>query len=169
MDAALEQLMAQPAEGEFSEIAIDVIDPRAGRIQVECPGGPRDHTLRPLAELFAPDSAEVSISWTEDRCLPLLSAIESQLSREYRLNRFLTDAQVALSLKKLSMNPAADCGDDEICSKVQLGLRLGLSLSRGGYSRQEVKLAIRKVLKSVERHTRLAGPQGYLNFIVDFV
>jgi hypothetical protein len=33
------------------------------------------------------------------------------------------------------------------------------------YSKQEVKLAVRKIARSVELHTSLAGVRGYLDFI----
>jgi hypothetical protein len=65
------------------------------------------------------------------------------------------------------MNPAADCAGDVLCRRIQIALRLCLSLN--DYSRQETKLAIRKVTQSVKRHTSLAGPRGYLSFIREFV
>jgi hypothetical protein len=57
-------------------------------------------------------------------------------------------------------------GNDPLARRVNSALRLCLSLN--DYSRFEVRAALRKVRKSVERHTRLAGPTGYLDFIAGF-
>ena len=61
------------------------------------------------------------------------------------------------------MFPEADAGGDPLIEKLQFALRLLLSIQN--YSRNDVRSAIRKVAKSVDRHTRLAGPRGYLQFI----
>jgi 2-keto-3-deoxy-L-rhamnonate aldolase RhmA len=42
-------------------------------------------------------------------------------------------------------------------------------LSLNNYSQQEVKQALRIVLKSVERHSKHAGVTGYLDFIRRYV
>ena len=63
------------------------------------------------------------------------------------------------------MDPDAPA-DHDVTRRVQLALRLCLSLN--DYSRQEVRTALRRVQRSVKRHTELQGPRGYLNFIVEF-
>ncbi len=61
------------------------------------------------------------------------------------------------------MSPEAAAAADVLAARIQLSLRLTLSLN--DYSRQDVRHALRKVAKSVARHTRLAGPRGYLTFL----
>ena len=75
----------------------------------------------------------------------------------------MTDARVSLALDKLGMSPEGEAGTDVLAKYLQFKLRMVLSMN--DYSRNEVKAAIKKIGKSVERHTKLAGPRGYLTFI----
>jgi hypothetical protein len=97
----------------------------------------------------------------------LFLSIEETIVREDQTHARLTDAGVTLTLERLAMNPEGDPGADDLARRLQLELRLQLSLNN--YSRQEVRSAIRKIGKSVARHTRLAGPRGYLTFIRQYV
>jgi hypothetical protein len=81
--------------------------------------------------------------------------------------RALTDADVSLALDRLGANPEGDPGGDALARRIQRDLRLLLSVN--DYSRQDVRAAIRKITRSVARHTRLAGPSGYLTFIQQYV
>jgi hypothetical protein len=99
--------------------------------------------------------------------MPLFLAIESSIVRFNQARLSLTDADVTLALNRLGVNPEADPGNDPLARHIQRELQLLLSVS--DYSRQDVRSAIRKIAKSVSRHTRLAGPFGYLTFIKDFV
>ncbi|MFI5381762.1 MAG: hypothetical protein ACHRHE_20895 [Tepidisphaerales bacterium] len=63
--------------------------------------------------------------------------------------------------------PGRDNVDPQDEEQIQLSLRMALSLN--DYSRQDVKQAIRKILKSVDRHTKAAGQRGYLDFIHKYI
>ena len=82
--------------------------------------------------------------------MPLFLAIESEIANFDARRRRLTDAEVTLALDGLSMNPEASSADPLI-QRLQCRLRIVLSLNN--YSRQEVRQAIRKIGRSVVRHT----------------
>jgi hypothetical protein len=169
MDKDLQLIMTPPdlkAAGKDST-SFRMMDDASGEIEIERPEGNIRYALKPLDQLYGQGYGVSSLDMKDRRFLPLLMVIETEIVNHYRAEPSLTDGLVALSLSKLSMNPAADCGDDVLCRRIQLALRLCLSLN--DYSRQEVKLTIRKVAQSVERHTSLAGRQGYLTFIDDFI
>lgn len=141
--------------------------PKGEEIEIRGKDGPQRYRIKPMDELYGKDRGITSVQGTDDHYMPLLMGIEGMIADHYRRDRSLTDAKVLLALKALSMNPGAPCRNDMLCQAIQFGLRLTLSLN--DYSKQETRQAIRKVAQSVERHTRLAGPRGYLEFIVDFV
>jgi hypothetical protein len=140
----------------------------SGRIEVNTPQGTRELTLRPLAELYGAGTGRPTIDPEDEPFIPLFLAIEQTIVREDQKGPArLTDGGVALTLDRLAMNPEGDPGIDPLARHLQLELRLQLSLN--DYSRQEVRGALRKIGKSVVRHTRLAGPRGYLSFIREYV
>ena len=95
--------------------------------------------------------------------MPLFLAIEQEIVRCYRLNPLLTDGIVALAVDLLAISPESDAQHDSLARSIQLELRLLLSLN--DYSRDEVRQVLRKVRKSVDRHTRRDGRRGYLDFL----
>lgn len=122
------------------------------------------YRLKPLAELYGAGTGAETVDPANKVFLPLLHGIESQILRYDVAQRgHLTDGQTSLALEKLAMSPEADVGNDVMANRIQIGLRLTLSLNN--YSRQEVKQAIRRVAKSVELHTKQSGARGYLSFI----
>ena len=90
-----------------------------------------------------------------------------QIARRYRADPTLTDGTVGLALGLLATNPEGDVQHDALARARQLELRLLLSLN--DYSRDEVRQALRKVRKSVDRHTRVDGRRGYLDFICRYL
>lgn len=137
----------------------NVVDAERGVVEVS--GGER-YELRPLDELYGSGVGTDTVDPKDDRFMPLFLGIEEAIQLEYRHDRGLTDGTVQLALSELSMNPSA-ATTDALAQKVQLQMRLVLSLN--DYSRQEVKGAVKKVLKSVERHRKSGGPRGYLEFV----
>lgn len=123
----------------------------------------QEYSLKPLSELFGKGSGLETLDPTDEQFTPLLMPIEEAIVEYWRQNPSLTDGQTALVLEELAMDPAGLAHNDLLKQAIQFRLRLTLSLN--DYSRQEVKMAIRKISKSVQRHTRLAGPRGYLRFI----
>lgn len=98
--------------------------------------------------------------------MPLFLAIEEEIARFYRQEApSLTDGATGLVLNQLGMAPESSM-PDPLAAGIQVRLRLVLSLKN--YSRQEVKAALKKIGKSVDRHTRVDGPRGYLEFIASY-
>lgn len=122
------------------------------------------YRLKPLAELYGAGTGVEAMDPRNKVFQPLLHGIESQILRfDVAQHGRLTDGQVSLALGKLAMSPEADAGTDVLANRIQIGLRLALSL--GNYSRQEVKQALRRIAKSAEMHTKQSGARGYLNFV----
>jgi len=173
MDDEFESLMtkshpeAEEGEIERMEAKFYIVDPMQGELEIERPEGPVRYTLKPLKDLYGEGKPVQSISTMDETHLPLLLAIEQEIVRWYRDNPRLTDAHVLLTLRGLAINPEMPCAVDPLGMQLQFGLRLYLSLMDG--SRQEVKLALRKIAKSVERHTKASGPRGYVNFIAEYL
>ncbi|MCX5674734.1 MAG: hypothetical protein NTX87_06975 [Planctomycetota bacterium] len=160
MDKALLELMDSCAAREST---IRVTDAQKGEIEVETPDGPRRHILKPLPELFGQGHGIMPTDPTDEQFLPLLMCIETSIVSHYETDPRLTDSHVRLILSRLATKPGCDPGDDELCRRIQVNLRIFLSLD--DYSRQEVRWALHKIERSVRLHSSLDGPQGYLDFI----
>ena len=151
------------AEGKWPRASVRIVDPERGEIEVETPEGPRRHVLKPLPELFGKGHGVSSPEPQDERFMPLLLRIEESIVEHYEQDPDLTDGRVSLALSRLILQPGREPGDDALCWHLQLDLRLLLSLN--DYSRQEVRWALRKIDKSVRRHSRADGRRGYLEFI----
>jgi hypothetical protein len=162
MDQELLALMADSGKNEM-QIRLRA---REGAVEVATPDGPRTYALKPLDQLYGEGTGLPSMDGRDRQWLPLLLGIEEPIVEYYQDHAALTDAQVLLSLKLLSMNLAA-AATDELAREILLRLRLALSIN--DYSRQDVKMALRKVSQSVERHMKDAGTRGYLTFISHFL
>ena len=142
------------------------VDLASGTLEIERPDGePVKHTLMPLKELYAPGTDSPSVDPQDDRYMPLFLAIETEIAQYYDEVPTLTDGTVGLVLDQLALSPEAPT-PDPLAQQIQMVLRFCLSFN--GYSRQEVRAALRKVRKSVERHSKVDGRRGYLDFIVKF-
>jgi hypothetical protein len=165
MDQELIELMGRvkaqsPAAGtsqlRFKDEATD-------DLEIEREGQKHTYTLKPMQQLFGQGLGVNSIDSLDERFHPLLMTIEREIVFYDNLNRGLTDGQVSLTLRALAMNPEAEIPGDGLARRINRGLRLFLCIN--DCSRQEVKLAIRKVLQSVDRHNKMSGVRGYLSFI----
>lgn len=137
-----------------------------GEIQVETPSGPQRYTLKSLRELYGKGLGAASVNPQDEQYEPLFMAIEQTIALYDDEVRTLTDGLVELTLEQMSMDPAGEPGQDELRHRIQLALRLLLSLD--DYSRQEVRTALRTIARSVARHKSLEGRRGYLEFIHEF-
>ncbi|HUU90268.1 MAG TPA: hypothetical protein VM238_03555 [Phycisphaerae bacterium] len=169
MDSTLVELMkaAGPPDGperESWESVLEFLDEDSGAIEVDTPDGPQRHVLKPLGQLFGNGHGVSSIDPADEVFMPLLLAIEESVLDCYREDPGLIDGRVSLALSRLAMRPD-DPTDEVLYRHIQLRLRLLLSLN--DYSRQEVRWALRKIDKSVRRHSRIDGLRGYLDFIRD--
>lgn len=141
-------------------------DTSAGTLEIVRPEGPVSYTLKPLKDLYAAGDNAPSVDPQDERYMPLFLAIEAEIAQYYEHDApSLTDGVVGLVLDQLSLSPEAS-NPDPLARRVQTSLRFCLSLN--DYSRQEVRAALRKVRKSVDRHSRVDGRRGYLDFIVEF-
>jgi hypothetical protein len=165
MDQKLSELL-NPVDGAAAggqvRHSLRVVRDQTGVIELETGGQTVRYSLKPLVELYAPDSAGATVDPMNPRYEPLFLAIEEVIQFTYRYDRGLTDGAVRLALTELTMNPSAETRDP-LAREIQERLRLLLSLN--DYSRTDVKGAVRKILKSVERHTKAEGPRGYLEFV----
>lgn len=154
---------APPADKKDSEAALRIVDEETGEIEIDSPDGAKKYFLKPLTDLFCSGSGASSIDWKDKRFIPLLFCVEEEIINIDNASTGMTDGLVGLTLDRMAINPATAAGNDPICRRIQLALRIQLSMNN--YSKQEVKLAIRKIAKSVELHSSHAGIRGYLDFI----
>lgn len=129
------------------------------------------YKVKPLRELYGKGVNRENLDPEDPVYTPLLQGIETEISQCDAAARYrMTDAMVLLDLQKLAMNPEGEypaSPEHPIAHRIQVALRIVLSMN--DYSRQDVRQALRKIRKSVEFHTREAGPRGYLRFIGKFV
>jgi hypothetical protein len=126
-----------------------------------------DVTGKSFQELYGPGTGKDSVDTSDDAFLPLLLAIEETITLAFRRNPSMTDGLVLAVLDKLCQNHEAAYPHDPLAGEVQNLLKAVVSLNK--YSRQDVRLALRKVKQSVNRHNKLGGTRGYLTFIDDFL
>ena len=167
MDDTLKTILADLRADAAADPTVRFTDPATGGVEVRAAGRPAvPYTLRPLADLYGPGTGRDTLDAKDKMFEPLLMAIEQVFVDRSAVEPKLTDAAVGFALDRLCMSPDAAPGDP-LAVYVQLSLRLALSL--GDYSRQDVRLALRKVRQSVARHTKVDGPMGYLTFIREFM
>lgn len=134
-----------------------------GLIKISSNSGSFIYKLKPLNELFSPESSEnKEINRNLSYYMPLLYSIERAIQNIYLDNPELTDSSIILALENLALKPEM-MSNDSVLKAINIELRLQLSVS--DYSRNEVKKAIRKILNSAIRHNKVGGMRGYLNFI----
>lgn len=135
----------------------------AGVVELRLADGLRQYRLKPLEELYGPGHGFPGVDPLNQQYQPLLYAIESTILEHYDENPDLNDPVVALTLDRMATHPSCNPAGDMLCQRVQTALRCELSLNN--YSQQEVKQALRVVLRSVNRHSRIGGVTGYLEFM----
>jgi hypothetical protein len=149
-------------------IQLKLLDDDDGSIEIVEGGRTETYRLKPLADLYGPGHAASAVDPQNNTFMPLFRCIEEEIVKCDGLDRRLTDAAATLALSRLSMSPDGRCDDDPLARRIQMALRITLSLNN--YSRQEVRTAVRKVGKSVDRHTDGGGRgRGYLEFIRQFI
>ncbi len=135
---------------------------RDGTVELDTPNGPRKITLKPMVELFGHGN-NADVDPESHTFMPLFMAIEGAIVNHCHYKPSVNVAKVASTLDRMGLKPETDPGPDELAFTIQMELRLVLSLNN--FSRQEVRTAIRRISRSVVRHTQIEGPQGYLRFI----
>jgi hypothetical protein len=166
MDATLiERCKRQIAEpSKAPDVRVAFINGATGEIELIQDDRREPYTLKPLGELYGTANAG-TVDPQSKTFMRLFFCIEEEIVRFDDNERRLTDGEIALALNNLSMNPEASAADP-LMQKVQCALRMLLSLNN--YSRQEVRQALRKIGKSVDRHMEGGRGRGYLEFIRGF-
>jgi len=168
MDHELIELMGplsdEPTIGyEETGVGLEVLDPVAGDIAIHTATGTTQYRLKPLGDLFGEGVDARTLDFEDERYMPLLLGIEESILRFYEQDRRLSDARVSRALSDLAMHLDRPPGPEPLRQRLRTDLRLVLSLN--DYSRRDVRRALRKIRKSVRRHTQVDGPRGYLDFI----
>ncbi|MEX2215088.1 MAG: hypothetical protein WD768_13215 [Phycisphaeraceae bacterium] len=127
---------------------------------------PERYQLKPLAELYG-QGYGATVDPLDPDYMPLFLAIEKVFADMDGSSDCRDDGDVCIALDLLALDPAGDVSHNAVAHHVQVALRLALSLA--DYSRDEVRQALRKIKKSVDRHNRQGGQRGYLDFIRDYV
>ncbi len=165
MDDELVRLM-KGGRGDKSEMEMSICD-LTGKVEVKAAGSKVGYALKPLKELYVSKANPPELDPMSKEYMPLFMGIEMEIVETWEEMPGLTDGQVLLGLERLAINPEAEDRGDVLIRHLQIALRLQLSL--GDYSRKEVQLALRKIGKSVARHTREGGQRGYLTFIREYL
>lgn len=124
------------------------------------------YELKPLAELYG-NGYGGTVDPLDDTFEPLFMSIEKVFAEMDVLGHCQDDGDVIIALELLAIDPAGEFGHNPVARNVQVALRLALSLA--DYSRDEVRQALRKIKKSVDRHNREGGRRGYLDFLADYL
>lgn len=164
MDQTLIDLLKQDRNSKGDvDTNIRILDGRTGEIEFGSQGRVTKYMLKPLADLYGPGRGFSSVDPLNPEYEELMNGIEHSILEYYDTDDGLTDGLVSLVVDRMGVNPACDPHDDELCRCLQFDMRMLLSLNN--YSKQEVRQAFRVVSKSVQRHTKMAGITGYLEFI----
>ena len=123
--------------------------------------------MKELPELYAPEqNFSLDMHWDDDYYISLLNTIEGTIRYIDDSSMGLTDTKVIFSLEELVSRPELKSNDIMV---KEINGRLRFQLSISGYTRSEVRGALRKVLRSAKRHNRTGGIRGYLDFIRQFI
>ena len=141
---------------------VEVLD-LAGNVEVKTAEGKPPYKLKPLKDLYGPGINADTFDPASEEYMPLCMGIETEILECWEEDSALTDGQVSLALDRAAISPEADAGHNRLLLHLQWALRFQLSL--GDFSRRDVQRALRRISRSVTRHTREAGPRGYLVFI----
>lgn len=140
-----------------------IADVANAEVELRHAGALSRYRLKPLESLYGPGRGFPGVDPMNDQYMPLLYAIESTILEHYDEHPELNDLTVTLTLDRMAVHPACNPASDMLCMRLQTALRCELSVNN--YSQQEVKQALRVVLRSVNRHTRIGGLTGYLEFM----
>ena len=168
MDTELRAIIDRVSDAEGrAEIVVNT-GGAFGELAIGSGEGAVKYVVKPLNELYGKGPGGDAVDPEDEEYMPLFLAIEGEIVRCDRASsRGMRDATVSVALSSLAMSPETTVGLSHLAMQIQLSLRMSLSLN--DYSRQDVKQAIRRVLRSVERHSKAAGQRGYLDFIRQYV
>ncbi|MDN3514227.1 MAG: hypothetical protein NG747_07490 [Candidatus Brocadia sp.] len=150
------------------EFTLSFSNEEDGLVRIASVKGSFVYKLKQLNELFSTENDKVTvIDWKDQHYMLLLYTIEQAVKKVYEEDYArLTDADIIPVLKTLAVKP--ESVSKNIISK-SINQKLRFQLSIKNYSRQEVKMAIRKILTSAERLNKQGGLRGYLDFILEHV
>lgn len=172
MDEYLRSRLSPPSSGLGTvtvESNVEFVDDQSGDLDIPSHAGGHPverYHLKPLAELYDRGNNK-PVDPLDDDFMPLFYAIEEEFVRSDHSAACREDSDVAIALDLLASGPDGDLRHNVLARRVQLALRLLLSLNN--FSRDEVRQALRKIRKSVDRHHREGGRRGYLNFLHEYL
>jgi len=124
---------------------------------------PFEYKIKDLLELFEGQGIFKFDSDEEiDHYFVLLESIESAIYTYYTNHDDLKDKNVIFILERLLQKIDIKL-NSELLKSIQNNVRLCLSFKI--YSEQEVKGAIKRIIKSVKDHHSIDGSTGYLDFL----
>ena len=149
------------------QYSVEFYEDKDGLIKVIADKGEFTYQLKELPELYAPEqNFSLDMHWDDDYYISLLNTIEGTIRYIDDSSMGLTDTKVIFSLEELVSKPELKSNDIMV---KEINGRLRFQLSISGYTRSEVRGALRKVLRSAKRHNRTGGIRGYLDFIRQFI
>jgi hypothetical protein len=127
-------------------------------IKVTTEKGEFIYELKPIRDLYMQKPENKS----SNHYLSLLEAIEGAIKRYSSENYDVTDSQLIGILDKLSMKPELEI-NDPVAKEINKQIKFELSMS--GYSRDDLRQAIRKILKSAQKLANHSNNRSYIDFI----
>jgi len=116
----------------------------------------------PLELSALSDLYDESSKGSEPQIVALCMAIEYAIALlDHDTGHGLKDKEVIAVLEKLGFKPEGT--QSGLTQHIQAFLQLELSLD--SYSRSDIRQALRRCLRSAQRHHKLDGERGFLNFI----
>ncbi len=116
------------------------------------------YELKPIKELYTQKPENTSVEHYNS----LIKAIEGALKRYTSENSEITDSQVINILEKLAMKPE-NIINNGLGKELQNQLRFELSMS--GYSRDDVRQSVRKILKLAQKAGNQGNSRSYLDLV----
>ena len=121
--------------------------------------------LKPLKALFCPKDEITAVDTEDEDHLEMLEAIEEAILIFYEHHPETTDTDVLMALDHLSKFLGRDnfYAKDSLMAAVEMKLRITLSYK--DYSFRDVRKFLNYIQRSAERHRKVHGAKGYLDFI----
>jgi hypothetical protein len=170
MDHQLATWMRTSDESEELGPSVRFLDRASGKIEVSGLASPFSvlrYVLAPLHELYGRGTGQRSPDPTSEALAPLLLVIQQAIVEAFEDDRRLQDARVARALARLQRSPEGNFAVFGLTAAIQAALRLTLSLN--DYSREDVLAALDEIAQNVAVQSNLAGPQGYLQYLQQYL
>jgi hypothetical protein len=170
MDHQLATWMIASDESEELGPSVRFLDRANGKIEVSGLASPFSvlrYVLAPLEELYGQGSGQQNPDPDSEALAPLLLVIQQTIVEGFEDDPRLHDARVGRALARLIRCPEGNFAVFGLTAAIQAALRLTLSLN--DYSRNDVLAALNAISEKVTVQSNLAGPQGYLQYLQQYL